>query len=94
MIDLPVIDVETAKADDKKYKFWRSPADLKQDASMLHLARPEFLPGVDEAPGGASRRQFIQLMGGYVKQGFYEKLVTKICKPKIAQFFSLSHDIE
>ena len=30
---------------------------------MLDLARPEFLPGVDEAPGGASRRQFMQLMG-------------------------------
>ena len=63
MIDLPVIDAASAKADDKKYKFWRSAADLEQDASMLHLARPEFMPGVDEPPGGASRRQFIQLMG-------------------------------
>ena len=63
MIDLPIIDIETAKADDKKLKFWRSSADLEQNASMLHISKPEFMPGVDEAPSGASRRQFIQLMG-------------------------------
>ena len=63
MIDLPVINVDAAKADDKKYKFWRSPSDLNKDPSMLELSQPEFMPGVDEAPGGASRRQFMQLMG-------------------------------
>ena len=63
MIELPIIDVEAAKADDKKLKFWRSPSDLKQDPSMLDIGRPEFMPGVDRTPGGASRRQFMQLMG-------------------------------
>ena len=63
MIELPILDGETAKADNDKLKFWRSPAHLKQDEVMLDLGRPEFMPGADEAPGGSSRRQFMQLMG-------------------------------
>ncbi len=33
---------------------------------MLHIADPEFMPGVDEPPSGASRRQFLQLMGASI----------------------------
>lgn len=63
MIELPIVDADANQQDDQKLKFWRSVSDLKQDPDMLHIARPEFMPGVDEPPAGASRRQFLQLMG-------------------------------
>ena len=63
MIELPIVDADANQQDDQKLKYWRSVSDLKQDPEMLHIARPEFMPGVDEPPAGASRRQFLQLMG-------------------------------
>lgn len=63
MIELPILDAEAAKTDDQKLKYWRSYSDLNQEPELLHVAKPEFMPGADEAPGKASRRQFIQLMG-------------------------------
>lgn len=63
MIELPILDAEAAKADDQKLKYWRSYSDLNQDPALLQSVQPEFMPGADEAPGKASRRQFIQLMG-------------------------------
>ena len=68
MIDLPILD--GAEADDARtsdgrpaQRFWRSPAHREGDAAFLERQRGEFVPGADEKPGGASRRQFLQLMG-------------------------------
>ena len=66
MIELPIVDAAAKEADDQKLKYWRSYSDLKQDPELLHIAQPEFMPGVDEPPSGASRRQFLQLMGASI----------------------------
>ena len=66
MIELPIVDAESNQSDDQKLKYWRSVSDLNQDPGMLHVAQPEFMPGVDEPPSGASRRQFLQLMGASI----------------------------
>ena len=63
MIELPILDSEAAKADDQKLRYWRSFADLEKSPELLHVAQPEFMPGADESPGHASRRQFLQVMG-------------------------------
>jgi len=72
MIELDVVDPEDAQKDTGEESgptFWRSPATLSQDASADEEASSsgeedtEFGPGMSEPPGGASRRQFLQLMG-------------------------------
>ncbi|MEM8486994.1 MAG: TAT-variant-translocated molybdopterin oxidoreductase, partial [Bacteroidota bacterium] len=63
MIELPIVDANSITNADEKLKYWRSASDLNQDQKMLKVADPEFMPGADEPPTGASRRQFIQLMG-------------------------------
>ncbi len=63
MIELPIVDSNAVQSEDQKLKYWRSMSDLKQDPDMLHVSQPEFMPGVDEAPSGTSRRHFMQLMG-------------------------------
>jgi molybdopterin-containing oxidoreductase family iron-sulfur binding subunit len=46
--------------------YWRSLADLAGSPEWLEANRPEFMPGVDSAPDGPSRRRFLQVMGASV----------------------------
>jgi len=62
MIELDVIDEETADRDaESGPQFWRHPAERGESASVD--TDPEFGPGDSDPPSGASRRQFLQLMG-------------------------------
>ena len=68
MIELPILDGAEAGGDlpsggRPKRRFWRSPAHLKGDPAFRDTHHPEFMPGADEAPSGATRRQFLQLAG-------------------------------
>lgn len=63
MIELPILDADAAGAEPPKETFWRSPAQLKGDAALKRHTADEFMPGATDAPGGTSRRQFLQLMG-------------------------------
>mgnify|MGYP006267440543 CR=1 FL=1 len=63
MIELDVIDATSDGADASGKRFWRSSADLQQSAAFNEVHDEEFQPGTSEPPGGASRRQFLQLMG-------------------------------
>jgi molybdopterin-containing oxidoreductase family iron-sulfur binding subunit len=62
MIELDVIDSETADREDSGPAFWRhwseAGAEEKEGDDLT-----EFAPGDSEPPSGASRRQFLQLMG-------------------------------
>lgn len=63
MIELPVIDVKEDADESSRTRFWRSVSDLKNDAEFRKIAGEEFLPGASDGPSGASRRQFLQVMG-------------------------------
>ena len=68
MIELPILDGATPqdgrpRSGRPEQHFWRSPAHRDGDAAFAEQQRGEFAPGADEKPGGASRRQFLQLMG-------------------------------
>jgi len=47
-------------------RHWRSLCELNSDEAMREMAHAEFPEGADEAPGGFSRRRFLQLMGASV----------------------------
>ena len=96
MIELPVLDA----ADSEKEKTgvvtatsgqrqWRSLGELEGDADLSRLSAKEFLPGASEPPSGASRRQFMQLMGASVALAGltgcrkpYEKILPYSRKPE------------
>ena len=61
MIELPIVDAR--KASPPRQRFWRSVAHLEGDPAFQEIAQHEFMPGITEQPGGATRRQFLQLMG-------------------------------
>jgi molybdopterin-containing oxidoreductase family iron-sulfur binding subunit len=61
MIELPVLGASSVEEGDQKQRFWRSFEHLRRDTDAL--STEEFLPGASDAPGGSSRRQFLQLMG-------------------------------
>ncbi|MEZ4702473.1 MAG: TAT-variant-translocated molybdopterin oxidoreductase [Rhodothermales bacterium] len=63
MIELPVIDAASSAEGDQKKHFWRSIQHLRQDPHFKRIGQEEFMPGASDAPGGSSRRQFLQLMG-------------------------------
>jgi len=63
MIELPVIAAFEAQEEAPRTRFWRSISHLRNDPAFHRLVKEEFLPGASEGPGGASRRQFLQLMG-------------------------------
>ena len=65
MIELDVIDPKTDDREEPKERFWRSLPQLKRETSGDGAAgaEPEFGPEAGEPPSGASRRQFLQLMG-------------------------------
>lgn len=63
MIELDVIDPETDDVEEPDEQFWRSRPDLRDDPEFEEVTEEEFLPGASEGPSGASRRQFLQLMG-------------------------------
>ncbi len=67
MIHLPIVEAHAAPADEKpRQRFWRSLAHLRNDPAFQQIARHEFMPGAADPPGGASRRQFLQLMGASI----------------------------
>lgn len=60
MIELPIID---DPAEESGERYWRSPADLRNDPELRKMNSEEFMPGASDVPSGASRRQFLQIMG-------------------------------
>lgn len=68
MIDLPVLDDSPAAEDQPRNRFWRSVSQFQKSEEFSRINATEFIPGASEGPGagaegGATRRQFIQLMG-------------------------------
>ncbi|MDX1547503.1 MAG: TAT-variant-translocated molybdopterin oxidoreductase [Rhodothermales bacterium] len=67
MIDLPILDdaadAAAPEAQAPAMTAWRSVPQFQRDPAFASLARHEFLPGAAEPPSGASRRQFLQLLG-------------------------------
>ncbi len=63
MIELDVIDPEEADREASTYRFWRDPAELSSSDHEPDDPHAEFHPGQSDPPDGASRRQFLQLMG-------------------------------
>ena len=68
MIELPVLDDSPELADQPRNRFWRSISHLEGSHEFKQMNAGEFLPGASDGPategnGGATRRQFIQLMG-------------------------------
>ena len=63
MIELPVIDAASPHEEPSRPRFWRSLSHRNGDPEYRKIAAHEFLPGASDGPGGASRRQFLQLMG-------------------------------
>ncbi len=67
MIDLDIIDSAAAERDTpegrEKPRFWRSYNHLEKSKGFEKAHGEEFMPGASKGPGGASRRQFLQLMG-------------------------------
>ncbi|MFO8233727.1 MAG: 4Fe-4S dicluster domain-containing protein [Longimonas sp.] len=69
MIELDVInDSKDLSGDDTSGpQFWRSPAQMNAPADTSD--RDEFQDGMSTPPSGASRRQFLQLMGAAIAMG-------------------------
>ncbi len=68
MIELPVLDDSPDSADHPRTRFWRSMSQLEGNREFKEMNAGEFLPGASNGPAseggsGATRRQFIQLMG-------------------------------
>ncbi len=67
MIELDVLDSDDAQDNQGEEAsgptFWRHSAELDAEASSDEDELMEFSPGDSEPPSGASRRQFLQLMG-------------------------------
>ena len=61
MIELDVLDSTQAEQESSKYRFWRHPG--QRDAAPSSGSDTEFRDGASDPPDGASRRQFLQLMG-------------------------------
>ncbi|RMF54309.1 MAG: hydrogenase, partial [Bacteroidetes bacterium] len=66
MIELPVIDAAASHEEKTRPRFWRSFSHLHRDPEFERIAANEFMPGASEPPSGASRRQFLQLMGASI----------------------------
>ena len=63
MIELPLITSERKELEPQGAKFWRSFSDLNSTDEFRKLAAEELLPGANDGPSGATRRQFLQIMG-------------------------------
>ncbi|PSQ79519.1 MAG: hydrogenase [Bacteroidetes bacterium QS_1_63_11] len=63
MIELDVINSETADREESGPTFWRHSSGSSSGADEGGDDLTEFVPGDSEPPSGASRRQFLQLMG-------------------------------
>ena len=63
MIELPIIEAPEAAEASSQTRFWRSFAHLRKDPAFAEMAQHEFMPGATDPPSGASRRQFLQLLG-------------------------------
>ncbi|MBT3448837.1 MAG: TAT-variant-translocated molybdopterin oxidoreductase [Bacteroidetes Order II. Incertae sedis bacterium] len=63
MIELPVIENSESNEDTPRSRYWRSLSEQQNTAEFQRVAGEEFIPGASDAPGGATRRQFMQLMG-------------------------------
>lgn len=72
MIELDVIDPGSDQGDedqDSGPMFWRHPAQLDDSTSSDEADLIEFGPEASDPPSGASRRQFLQLMGAAIAMG-------------------------
>ncbi|MES3629007.1 MAG: 4Fe-4S dicluster domain-containing protein [Longimonas sp.] len=69
MIELDVLNDHSAKSRDEESgpHFWRSPVQM--DAPTGSNSGDEFRDGMSSPPDGASRRQFLQLMGAAMAMG-------------------------
>jgi len=63
MIELPILDESQAGDDSPRHRFWRSISHLQNTEEYQRISSEEFLPGASEGPAGATRRQFMQIMG-------------------------------
>jgi len=67
MIELPVIRDFSSKTEETAEKnhpmYWRSASQLSGDPEFQQVVDSEFLSGAEKSPTGASRRQFLQIMG-------------------------------
>lgn len=66
MIELPVLDKPgkaTAPSASTGSRVWRSIEQLAGHPDFKKVAASEFMPGALDKPSGATRRQFLQLMG-------------------------------
>ena len=63
MIELPVIQSNAADEETPRERYWRSVAQLKGNPELAAMAGDELMAGASERPGGATRRQFLQIMG-------------------------------
>ena len=63
MIELPVLEKGATDAGNPRERYWRSIAQLQNLPELDAAMREELIPGANERPGGATRRQFLQIMG-------------------------------
>lgn len=63
MIELPVVNSEAADEEKPRERYWRSVAQLRNDPELQAMMGEELMPGAGERPSGATRRQFLQIMG-------------------------------
>ncbi|MDA1027632.1 MAG: TAT-variant-translocated molybdopterin oxidoreductase [Bacteroidetes bacterium] len=63
MIELPIIDSAAANEQTPRARYWRSVSQFENSTEFQRVSGEEFIPGASNAPEGATRRQFIQLMG-------------------------------
>ncbi|WP_456427901.1 TAT-variant-translocated molybdopterin oxidoreductase [Rhodocaloribacter sp.] len=89
MIELPVIDAAVPHEQPSRPRFWRSFSHRNGDPEFRKIAAHEFLPGASDAPGGASRRQFLQLMGASMALAGLTA-----CRRPVAHIMPFSHKPE
>ncbi len=63
MIELPIIDAHPTEGEAPRDRYWRSINHLENTDQFRKMSSEEFLPGASDTPSGASRRQFLQIMG-------------------------------
>ncbi len=63
MIELPVVNTDAADEEKPRERYWRSVAQLQGDPELAAMMDEELMPGANQRPGGATRRQFMQIMG-------------------------------
>ncbi len=63
MIELPLVKKDAADLEKPRERYWRSLAQLRHHPELEAVMGEEMMPGANERPSGATRRQFLQIMG-------------------------------